>query len=482
MKRLTIPLLTVFVLLTISYSAHSAPIKYNYSGLITRVIDVDNILEGTIVEGESTFSGSFLYYYTTPICNGYGTEYCHTLESVDVEDVIKGGNYNFSLPGQTFHHLFFNDSDTASSFKFYAMPQGPLAINYSGPTDSWSSSFNGEYGVVLESSTTLQDPTTPPTYLPDLNFFDISKRFFLGGVSADFSTSFYISGTVSSLMVEITEPDIEVSPVFYDFGNVAWMGSPRSTLINIANTGGQDLTVSDLSIVEPSGDFIVGTLPNNVATADTPIDLEVSFAPAMLGYQEGTLQINSNDPDEPEVYVALSGVGVLSEETDEQVEAVNTFIEDEVAADNLTPDKKNSVKNIKDMLTTYGDLIADGFVEDACAQLSDIYKKVDGKPSPPDKLEGPSLETLQDVIENMLIQDCGGVDLGGECFTDGQCLSGECYVPGDANHGVCVEDSVIPLPPGAMCEPGVDVCVDGYVCADSAELPYPPYIYKCLQD
>lgn len=276
-------------------------------------------------------------------------------------------------------------------------------------------------------------------------------------------------------------PDISVTPLAWDFGNVAWMGVPRSTLINIANTGGQDLNVGDVSLVDPLVDYTVGTLPSNTVAPDTSVDLEVNFAPTYLGYQEGTLQINSDDPDEPEVYVALSGVGVLEEDTDELVEDIKDFIDDEVAADTLIPDKKNSAKNIKDMLTTYGDLLGDGLVEDACTQLGDIYKKIDGKGSPPDKLDGDSLGTLQDVILTMLTQECGGLDIGGECYTDGQCLSDECDVPVNKNHGVCVEPIII-LPPGAVCEPGVDVCVDGYVCVDSAELPYPPYIYKCQPD
>lgn len=108
----------------------------------------------------------------------------------------------------------------------------------------------------------------------------------------------------------VTVPNIAVTPTSIDFGAVT-VGFPETGIVNIANDGNADLTVTDLAlsgstdfglINEPATPFAVA--PNN------SVNLTVEYAPLSEGTDNGTLAISSDSPNEETVTVALVGTGV----------------------------------------------------------------------------------------------------------------------------------------------------------------------------
>ena len=101
-------------------------------------------------------------------------------------------------------------------------------------------------------------------------------------------------------------PSIAVSPDALDFGEVA-MGQRGVLQLTISNEGNADLVVSDVAI---DGDYFYSDFEDEITVeADGSYNLVVTFAPEETGNLSGTLTITSNDQENSEVTVNLSGVG-----------------------------------------------------------------------------------------------------------------------------------------------------------------------------
>jgi hypothetical protein len=106
-------------------------------------------------------------------------------------------------------------------------------------------------------------------------------------------------------------PDIAVSPSNLSFGAVPPGGS--ATLgVMVSNIGDADLEVIDVSLGGGSSpDFEITStdgLPAVLAPGEMA-DVEVTFSPMGTALETGTLEIQSDDPDESLVVVDLSGSG-----------------------------------------------------------------------------------------------------------------------------------------------------------------------------
>jgi len=101
-------------------------------------------------------------------------------------------------------------------------------------------------------------------------------------------------------------PDIAITPDSLDFGSLP-VGRTTTDTLTISNTGDADLTVSNITTsgapfsVQFDGEF---TLQPGESR-----DIAVTFAPQAEGEFNGTLTIASNDPDESELVVQLTGDG-----------------------------------------------------------------------------------------------------------------------------------------------------------------------------
>ncbi len=109
----------------------------------------------------------------------------------------------------------------------------------------------------------------------------------------------------------VGNPDIDVSPLALDFG-VSVIGTTTTLTTTISNVGRGDLTVTGL-LITGSTEFVLNpaapATPFTVAVGAS-VDVPVDYIPADDIADTGTLEIDSDDPDEGLVAVTLSGTGV----------------------------------------------------------------------------------------------------------------------------------------------------------------------------
>lgn len=103
-------------------------------------------------------------------------------------------------------------------------------------------------------------------------------------------------------------PDAELSASRIAFGDID-LGDPDgrpSETVTLTNTGGSDLDVSEV-FFEEDDHFALAELADTTVSPGGSLDLTVTFDPDAIGPQEDVLTLAVNDPDEPELQVALSG-------------------------------------------------------------------------------------------------------------------------------------------------------------------------------
>lgn len=103
------------------------------------------------------------------------------------------------------------------------------------------------------------------------------------------------------------KPNLQVSASHVDFGDVV-IGAERTGTLRAANTGAGVLHFDEISV--EGADFSLGTIPALELDPGDEMDLSISYAPAETGPDEGQLFLYSDDGDEPEKIVPLSGFGV----------------------------------------------------------------------------------------------------------------------------------------------------------------------------
>jgi subtilisin family serine protease len=101
-------------------------------------------------------------------------------------------------------------------------------------------------------------------------------------------------------------PDIAVDPLAHDFGGL-FLGATAQTTVMIRNIGTDVLTISSIASSDPAIfalDVAAATLPPG---GSQPV--VVTFTPALAQVYNGMLTITSDDADEPEIMVNLTGEG-----------------------------------------------------------------------------------------------------------------------------------------------------------------------------
>ncbi|UCE20328.1 MAG: choice-of-anchor D domain-containing protein [Gemmatimonadota bacterium] len=103
-------------------------------------------------------------------------------------------------------------------------------------------------------------------------------------------------------------PKVEVSARSYDFGNVL-VGSSSAWNVTLSNVGTADLVIE--SVVSSHSNFLVADaqFPRTIPPGGSIIQT-VLFTPSSLGLIAGNLTVNTNDPDESVLLIALNGIGV----------------------------------------------------------------------------------------------------------------------------------------------------------------------------
>lgn len=106
----------------------------------------------------------------------------------------------------------------------------------------------------------------------------------------------------------ILYPEISLSHESYDFGEVQVDASSFWPFFYVSNTGEAPLTIESCEI--DNSCFACNVLFPVTVDPSMSVFMPIVFSPAEAGLAEGTMTIHSNDPENPEVEVELSGTGV----------------------------------------------------------------------------------------------------------------------------------------------------------------------------
>ena len=134
-------------------------------------------------------------------------------------------------------------------------------------------------------------------------------------VSANTSTSFRMGTmTIAGETFTVTQsgnPDISISPVSYDYGNVNVGSNSLPQTFTVSNIGDEDLVIGTLSITGTNtSDFNIQNDACSGKTIVPSVDctVETIFAPLTEGPKSANLSTPSNDSDTPTLSVPLSGI------------------------------------------------------------------------------------------------------------------------------------------------------------------------------
>ena len=113
--------------------------------------------------------------------------------------------------------------------------------------------------------------------------------------------------------------DVSANPASLDFG-MQHTDTAVTQTVTVKNTGGDDLHVFDLSLSSDDELYrIAGTSPAVAAPftlkSGDSVDVEIRFQPTTPGSEPVSLVIESDDPDEAQFEVPLTGIG-FQEQTD----------------------------------------------------------------------------------------------------------------------------------------------------------------------
>ncbi|MBE0565955.1 MAG: choice-of-anchor D domain-containing protein [Krumholzibacteria bacterium] len=112
---------------------------------------------------------------------------------------------------------------------------------------------------------------------------------------------------VPALLSVTGAPDIAVSTMAIDYGTV-YLGTPTLRNLVISNIGTDDLELTGASISHP--DFNANLTVPTVLGPTQSLIVTVGFVASATGPREGVLSLASNDPDQPVVEIALTGIGL----------------------------------------------------------------------------------------------------------------------------------------------------------------------------
>jgi len=219
-------------------------------------------------------------------------------------------------------------------------------------------------------------------------------RFILGALTL---------GLLGLLPLQAAASDIQVTPMSYDYGDVA-VGQSRSTTFQLESMGPTALMIYAVSIDPPSDSFAITALSTFVPQAfpvGVRLDVTVTFEPASEGAQTANLYIVNNSSGEEQLKLPLTGTGIpATQDPAALMEELLAFFDEAVANEALsgagpTPTAAaGRLGAFANMLEAAQALILAGDTAAACEQLTDAYLRVDGNTPPPDFVAGTAAAEL----------------------------------------------------------------------------------------
>jgi subtilisin family serine protease len=228
------------------------------------------------------------------------------------------------------------------TFEAILYPGGDIEFQYLSMTDPTNSATVGTQNytkddglqIVYNADYIHDNLTVRISKLPQwVTVSPASGRVWYGdsyGLSVDFDATGLLGGyfdanivinsndpdepavTVPVELHVIGAPDIAVSPLSLDFGSL-FVGASKEMTLLVSNPGTDQIDVTD--ITSDNGDFTVAPTSMSIPPRGSQV-VTVTFTPSAAVFTSGTLTVYSNDPDEPEVYVAVQGTGLVPPEFD----------------------------------------------------------------------------------------------------------------------------------------------------------------------
>ena len=199
----------------------------------------------------------------------------------------------------------FNTADAPDRFNMVLRWNG---INKQNKVKKWDwDSLEADTWHTLEMTGVIQelDSEGNPTIsiIPILSFYDKTN-------DAEPGIAAYVDNYKLKVTTPDEDPNLAVGPVLA-FGEVVQGEGPFIKKIQISNSGAtQDLNISGASLLGPSKEdfqFAEDTFPVKVGPGQS-VDLAMIFDPGVrLGLFESTVTLESDDENNPEVIIVLSG-------------------------------------------------------------------------------------------------------------------------------------------------------------------------------
>lgn len=131
-----------------------------------------------------------------------------------------------------------------------------------------------------------------------------------------------VEASMLATVAGAVNPDIALPETAHDFGRVP-PGVPVHWQMSVENLGVDPLSVRD--IVSSSPAFTVDRTHFFVLPDPGVAIVDVTFTPSIPFTYNGTLTITSNDPDEPSVVVAVTGIGLQPNAVEEDAAGAGSF-------------------------------------------------------------------------------------------------------------------------------------------------------------
>lgn len=107
----------------------------------------------------------------------------------------------------------------------------------------------------------------------------------------------------------ITNPEIEVDPLYHAFGALEAGVNSQDVTITIQNIGNGDLNIADVYLHGSDSNFTISSFPAGLVLPSGETQLIITYAPGTYETNYETISIISDDEDEPVTNILLDGSG-----------------------------------------------------------------------------------------------------------------------------------------------------------------------------
>jgi subtilisin family serine protease len=281
------------------------------------------------------------------------------VEWYDVPHYSSGGPYTFEV-------ILYPNGDILYQYLSMEDPTNSATVGTQNYTmdDGLQIAYNTDYihdNMAIKISKLPQWVTVSPNSgrVWSGDFYDLSVDFDATGLLGGYYDANIVIASNDPDEPEVTipvelhvigAPDIAVDPTSLDFGSI-FTGTTKDLTFLVSNPGTDQVEVTD--IVSDNADFTASPTVLSIPPRSGEL-VTVTYAASAPGLSSGMITVYSNDPDEPEVYVAVQGTGLIPPEF--------TVTPDSLFADLMTGETDAQT-------ITIGNIGGSDFVFDAIVEL-----------------------------------------------------------------------------------------------------------------